>query len=90
MALIPIAMASLYYFIGKSYSPNIEMLKQLFMSVCYSYLLVKVLIEIEDVLSIYHMDRNEFVTILRLVFFILNLDINMFEIRHLIKVARPT
>jgi len=89
MALVPLAMACLYYLIGKNYGGRAEMFKELFMSCCYCYLLVMLLIEVEDVLALYQRDSDPVITIIRIGALLVNLDINMFEIRHLLKLVRP-
>ena len=89
MALVPTLMGCLYYLIGKNYGGRSEMLKELFMSVCYCYLLLKLLMEVEDVLALYYRDSDSTITIIRIGASLINLDINMFEIRHLLKVLRP-
>lgn len=88
MVLVPIAMGCLYYLIGKNLGGRTEMVKELFMSGCYCYLLLLLLMEVESVLSLYRRDSDETITIIRVGALMINLDINMFEIRHLLKMMR--
>lgn len=59
------------------------------MSCGYCYLLLMLLVEVEDVLAVYHRDTDATLTVLRIGALLVSLDINMFEIRHLLKVIRP-
>lgn len=82
-------MIAVYYFIGKNYEGTTEQFKQLSMSVCLAYLMYQLTLEIEYVLEVYSMDSNAIETVLRLVMLVINIDLNMFEMRHLYKVASP-
>lgn len=83
-------MIALYYLIGKNYEGLKEQLKQLLMAFCSSYLIYQLTLEVEYILEVYHMDTNAVETVLRLVMLVINIDLNMFEIRHLYKVNLPT
>lgn len=56
------------------------------MAICSSYLMLQLLLEVEDILHVYECHTDGLTTVVRLCFLLLNLDINMYEIRHLWKV----